>query len=257
MTRSRAIAALFLALLPYPVAGAAGLGPEETLVRRAYARLGFATRISGLQDTAGRAEFADEEFVPAAFDAVVLAKAVTFEISNFRTGGTRELAAAGTAVQDLVTPPGGPSLEIDPGKWAVQIHSGGFSATTGVASARWSDGKPATGRWAPPAPGAEYIRYAAWEVTATLAGRQRRYQAASFFAPGKDPLILDSVVGPGALLAALHLKLDPAPLLRLVERTLALHEFLTLCRAAPDCVREQDSPLCCRLGSLSCGLLSH
>lgn len=257
MTPPNATAALLLTLLPFPLACAPGFGPEETLIRRAYARLAFATRISGLQGAAGRAKFADEEFVPAAFDAVVLEKSATFELSHFRTGEARDLAASGTAVSDLATPPSGPAMEIDPGKWAVQIHAGGFSASTGVASARWSDGKPGAGLWGPPLAGPEYTRYAAWEVTATLAGRQRRYLAAALFALGKDPLILDAIIAPGALLAALQLKLDPAPLLCLMDRTLALHEFLTLCRAAPDCVREQDSPLCCRLDSLSCGLLSQ
>lgn len=216
---------------------------EETVVRTAYARLSYAARTGVLLRYAEDARVGRNE--TAADLKSELNNQLSFQFHSFNVGNladiseTRWDALVSKPQLDLITVAFGyekvpmkvganePSTEMSFvtaswQRWEEYDADWGFSVKQAIAELPKDTGKPQV----------SYSRYAAYSVTAALAGRQRTYQAVFLF--GRNPdgseavYFIDHILGMGVLDTATQRSFYPQPLLETYMRELpGINEWIS------------------------------
>jgi hypothetical protein len=235
---------------------AAQMTHEETVVRAAYARLSYAARTGVLLRYAEDARLGHDE--TAADLKNEMDSELAFQFHSFNVGNLSDIAD--TRWDALVSKPQLDLIAVVFGYQKVPMKVGAsdpFSEMSFV-TASWQRWEEYDADWSTPVsraiadlprdtgkPQVLYSRYAAYSVTATLAGRQRTHQAIFLF--GRNPdgseaaYFIDHILGMGALDTGMQRSLYPQPLLETYMRELF---------SAPDCIDWVllEIAICCEHG---------
>lgn len=265
--RYLAVICTLLACLCGEATAAAGMTPEETAVRLAYAKVSYAVDLN----TAYRAVLANPNISTAELTKQVEAKGLRFKLSDFTVGDLANIGNLKAKNAFGQYPDGQDVIEVSldtesftedgPDGKAVEVSSD-------TAKAEWVTGPygnvpdytvakmlPIMERESGVSP---LVRYCTYTVTATLNDRSRTYQA-SFFFGGKDGIAPgDTVVGLGGgpLKHFIDHPAYPKVLLQtsLWSRSAAVRNFvLTNQKANASCTH---GDACCDAASLQCGVFS-
>jgi hypothetical protein len=208
---------------------------EETVVRAAYARLSYGARTGVLLRYAEDARVGHDE--TAADLKNDMDSQLAFQLRSFSVGNLADIAD--TRWDALVSKPQLDLIAVVFGYEKVPMKIGSidpFSEMSFV-TASWQRWEEYDADWSTPVkqaiaelprdtgkPEVLYSRYAAYSVTASLAGRQRTYQAIFLF--GRNPdgseavYFIDHILGMGVLDTATQRSLYPQPLLETYMREL-------------------------------------
>jgi hypothetical protein len=239
---------------------------EETVVRNTYAKLSYAVDL----ETAYRAALTNPSITDANLAKVVMQQGLRFSLSGFTAGELSDVLDANFRIR---------FPQYDDGQEVVHtgvntdtFSDGGATVSMETLTVKWGPGPTLTGAGEL----SEYtvkqmipilqnelgvsplVRYCSFNVTASLAGRSRTYQATFFFGKNGQAAPLDPVVG-GDGNNLEHFFLHPVfPSLLLQTITVGanpvVRNFLTANQKnGPSC---KSGDACCDAETLQCGVFS-
>jgi hypothetical protein len=242
---------------------------EEAIVRKAYAKLVYATKIGTIHDSIAQVG----ERSAAELEYQVAQKALKVELSEFAVGPITAIAQRPYA--DFVTKPAGEDV--------LHVSLGLYTSTEDLkeilevretsesgARAYWIPGQDLTEDWTVPfgqilksveiQNKTKYSRYASYKATVTYAGRSRTYKAMFLFGVGDAPIVpIDTVTNSPALAGVLDnsfydKNLYPSVLLQSsLGRKPAVAGWLKSHQVKDPVCRGGQRQVCCDLTTLTCG----
>ena len=245
------------------IASATGITPHEQIVRKAYAKLAFATQTAAVQKwTVERRTPASNNDYGALISFVAEQKA-SFAISNFKTGSVKQPLPEHGTVNAIVTRPSGQVLRMAFATTTYKTASGPVALVS--VQPRWATLPYLAQDWDIPFtkavqdfdPAGLYTSYASFDVTVTCRQVSRTYAAAFLFAEGPDGIRavepLDYIVGGTVLKQVSDAAISPMPLLvSAIPSQEFFRWFVSVTPGSRGCADLGDG-LCCDWDNLQCG----